>query len=42
LKVEGYTNEGIATQLDCVPRTIERKMSRIRLLWKHELKELSP
>ena len=42
LKVEGYTNEEIASQLDCVPRTIERKMSRIRLLWKHELKELSP
>src|SRR5262249_41031491 len=42
LKVEGYTNEEIATQLDCVPRTIERKMSRIRLLWKHELKQLTP
>jgi RNA polymerase sigma factor (sigma-70 family) len=42
LKVEGYTNEEIASQLDCVPRTIERKMSRIRLLWKHELKELTP
>ena len=41
-KVEGYTNEEIADRLDCVPRTIERKMSRIRLLWKHELKELSP
>ena len=41
-KVEGYTNEEIASQLDCVPRTIERKMSRIRLLWKHELKELTP
>jgi RNA polymerase sigma factor (sigma-70 family) len=41
-KVEGYTNEEIATQLDCVPRTIERKLSRIRLLWKHELEELEP
>jgi RNA polymerase sigma factor (sigma-70 family) len=41
-KVEGYTNEEIATRLDCVPRTIERKVSRIRLLWKHELKELPP
>jgi RNA polymerase sigma factor (sigma-70 family) len=39
-KVEGYTNEEIAARLDCVPRTIERKVSRIRLLWKHELKEL--
>ena len=42
LKVEGYTNEEIASRLDCVPRTIERKVSRIRLLWKHELKELTP
>jgi RNA polymerase sigma factor (sigma-70 family) len=39
-KVEGYTHEEIATRLDCVPRTIERKIQRIRLLWKHELKEL--
>jgi RNA polymerase sigma factor (sigma-70 family) len=41
-KVEGYTNEEIADQLDCVPRTIERKLSRIRLLWKHELEDLEP
>jgi RNA polymerase sigma factor (sigma-70 family) len=41
-KVEGYTNEDIAARLDCVPRTIERKMSRIRLLWKHELEECRP
>jgi RNA polymerase sigma factor (sigma-70 family) len=41
-KVEGYTNEEIAVRLDCVPRTIERKVSRIRLLWKHELKDLEP
>jgi RNA polymerase sigma factor (sigma-70 family) len=41
-KVEGYTHEEIATRLDCVPRTVERKVSRIRLLWKHELKELEP
>ncbi len=38
-KVEGYTNEEIASRLDCVPRTVERKVSRIRLLWKHELGE---
>src|SRR6185295_16760269 len=37
-KVEGHTNEEIAARLNCVPRTIERKVSRIRLLWKHELK----
>lgn len=39
-KVEGFTNEEIAARLDCVPRTIERKLGRIRLLWKHELKDL--
>jgi RNA polymerase sigma factor (sigma-70 family) len=39
-KVEGYTTEEIAARLDCVPRTVERKVSRIRLLWKHELQDL--
>jgi RNA polymerase sigma factor (sigma-70 family) len=39
-KVEGYTNEEIAARLDCVTRTIERKVSRIRMLWKNELKDL--
>jgi RNA polymerase sigma factor (sigma-70 family) len=39
-KVEGYTNEEIAARLDCVSRTVERKVSRIRLLWKHELEDL--
>jgi RNA polymerase sigma factor (sigma-70 family) len=37
LKVEGYTNEEIASRLDCVTRTVERKVGRIRLLWKNEL-----
>lgn len=41
-KVEGYTNEEIASRLDCVPRTVERKVSRIRLLWKHELEDSRP
>ena len=41
-KVEGYTHEEIAARLDCVPRTIERKVSRIRLLWKHELENRQP
>jgi RNA polymerase sigma factor (sigma-70 family) len=41
-KVEGYTHEEIAARLDCVPRTIERKVSRIRLLWKHELEKPRP
>ena len=39
-KVEGFTNEEIAVRLDCVPRTVERKVGRIRLLWKHELKDI--
>jgi DNA-directed RNA polymerase specialized sigma24 family protein len=37
-KVEGYTDEEIAARLDCVPRTVRRKVQRIRLLWQHELK----
>jgi RNA polymerase sigma factor (sigma-70 family) len=41
-KVEGYTHEEIAARLDCVPRTIERKVSRIRLLWKHEMEARLP
>jgi RNA polymerase sigma factor (sigma-70 family) len=41
-KVEGYTSEEIAARLDCVPRTVERKLRRIRLLWQHELRELEP
>ena len=41
-KVEGYTHEEIAARLDCVPRTIERKVSRIRLLWKHEMEDRRP
>jgi RNA polymerase sigma factor (sigma-70 family) len=40
-KVEGYTHEEIAVRLDCVPRTIERKVQRIRFLWKHELEEVA-
>ncbi len=42
LKVEGYTHEEIAARLDCVPRTIERKVRRIRLIWKHELEDRLP
>lgn len=33
LKLEGYTNEEIATKLDCSLRTIERKLERIRDKW---------
>jgi RNA polymerase sigma factor (sigma-70 family) len=41
-KVEGYTNEEIAVRLDCVPRTVERKVRRIRVLWKEEFRDLEP
>ena len=41
-KVEGHTNEEIAARLDCVARTVERKVRRIRTLWRHELEELQP
>jgi RNA polymerase sigma factor (sigma-70 family) len=41
-KLEGYTHEEIAARLDCVPRTVDRKVSRIRQLWKHELEDQSP
>ena len=41
-KVEGQTNDEIATRLNCVPRTVERKLGRIRALWKDELEELDP
>lgn len=40
LKVEGFTDEEIAAKLQCVPRTIRRKVQRIRLLWQHEWKGL--
>jgi RNA polymerase sigma factor (sigma-70 family) len=32
-KLEGYTNQEIASMLDCVPRTVERKLARIRDYW---------
>jgi RNA polymerase sigma factor (sigma-70 family) len=35
-KLEGYTNEEIARQLDCVPGTVERKLARIRKKWAEE------
>jgi DNA-directed RNA polymerase specialized sigma24 family protein len=34
-KLEGYGNEEIATKLGCVPRTVERKLRRIRTIWEH-------
>jgi DNA-directed RNA polymerase specialized sigma24 family protein len=32
-RMEGYTVEEIAVRLECVPRTIERKLRVIRRLW---------
>jgi DNA-directed RNA polymerase specialized sigma24 family protein len=36
-KMEGYTTEEIAAKQDCAPRTIERKLQRIRSLWAKEI-----
>lgn len=36
LKMEGYTSQEIATQLDCTTRTVERKLRIIRGLWEKE------
>ena len=36
LKMEGYSNEEIAEKLDCVTRTVERKLARIREIWSEE------
>jgi DNA-directed RNA polymerase specialized sigma24 family protein len=35
-KMEGYTNEEIAARLDCVSRTVERKLRAIRSIWEHQ------
>jgi DNA-directed RNA polymerase specialized sigma24 family protein len=35
-KMEGYTNEEIASKLGCVTRTIERKLRLIREIWENE------
>jgi DNA-directed RNA polymerase specialized sigma24 family protein len=35
-KMEGYTNDELAVQRGCVPRTIERKLRVIRKLWSQE------
>jgi DNA-directed RNA polymerase specialized sigma24 family protein len=34
-KMEGYTNDEIAARLQCVPRTVERKLRVIRSVWDH-------
>lgn len=32
-KLEGFTNEEIADRLQCAPRTVERKLNKIREAW---------
>ena len=36
-KMEGYTTEEIAGRLGCAPRTVERKLRRVRSLWSDEV-----
>jgi DNA-directed RNA polymerase specialized sigma24 family protein len=38
-KLEGYTNDEIATRLGCVTSTVERKLARIRGLWANEMSD---
>ena len=38
-KLEGYTNEESARLLDCAPRTVERKLARVRQCWAPEGEE---
>jgi len=39
LKFERFSNAEIAKQLDCVERTVERKLERIRHIWLKDLDE---
>jgi DNA-directed RNA polymerase specialized sigma24 family protein len=36
-KVSGWTNDEIAVKLNCVTRSVERKLKRIRGLWQEEV-----
>ena len=36
-KLEGFTNDEIADKISCTPRTVERKLGRIRELWQQAL-----
>jgi DNA-directed RNA polymerase specialized sigma24 family protein len=36
-KLEGYTDNEIATRLGCVTRTVERKLALIRSMWSSEM-----
>jgi RNA polymerase sigma factor (sigma-70 family) len=35
-KMEGYSNDEVAEQLDCSRRTVARKLETIRILWSNE------
>ena len=35
-KMEGFTNDEIAGQLDCSPRTVTLKLQAIRIIWSEE------
>ena len=35
-KMENYTIEEIASQMGCVPRTVRRRLQRIRSIWEKE------
>ena len=37
LKMEGHTNDEIAFRLGFAPRTVERKLRRIRTLWSQSI-----
>ncbi len=41
-KMEGFTDQEIATRLDCAVRTVERKVARIREKWSREASSDSP
>jgi DNA-directed RNA polymerase specialized sigma24 family protein len=36
-KMEGQSNNDIAARLGCAPRTVTRKLHRIRVLWSQEI-----
>jgi DNA-directed RNA polymerase specialized sigma24 family protein len=39
LKVEGFTDKEVAAKLGCGVRTVERKLERIRRIWRKEIVE---
>jgi DNA-directed RNA polymerase specialized sigma24 family protein len=37
LKMEGYTDQEVATRVQCGVRTVERKLQRIRAIWEKDI-----